>query len=425
MSPAAPQGAGAEFRRGWRALLACSIGNGTGLSGLAFYTFGVFVVPLVEAFGWARGQVTIAASFLIIGTAITAPIIGSIIDRFGARRVALLSLVALGLGYALLSQLGGAIGMFYAAWLGLSLLGGGTTPVVWTRTVNVWFDRGRGLALGLALAGSGLAGVFAPSLITRAIAAYGWQGGYLAIAAFILAIALPAIALLFVDRPPAAAADASRSGASQGAAADSAAPVVLPGLTRDAAVRTATFWKIAIGFFLVSSVVAALIINLVPLLIDRGLTRADAAGIAGIMGIAVLVGRVGIGWLLDRFPASWVTRILLGLCALGCWVLSLPGTPTWVIAPCVLSLGLAAAAEVDLVAYLTSRFFGMRAYGEIYGWQLTAFYLGAALGPLAAGLAYDRFGSYQPTLYFAVFSLVLGALVIGTLGRPPDFGRGH
>ena len=74
-----------EFARGWRTLIAASIGNGTGLSGLAFYTFGVFVLPLTTAFGWSRGEVSIAASFLIVGTAITAPVIGTIIDRFGAR----------------------------------------------------------------------------------------------------------------------------------------------------------------------------------------------------------------------------------------------------------------------------------------------------------------------------------------------------
>ncbi|MCC6171251.1 MAG: MFS transporter [Gammaproteobacteria bacterium] len=137
-----------EFRRGWRTLLASGMGNGAGLGGLPVYTFGVFVVPLVEAFGWTRGQISSAASFLIVGSALTAPIIGGIVDRYGVRRVGLASMIALALGYALLTQLGGTIAMFYAAWLALSLIGGGTTPVVWTRTVGVWFDRGRGLAAG-------------------------------------------------------------------------------------------------------------------------------------------------------------------------------------------------------------------------------------------------------------------------------------
>jgi MFS family permease len=402
----------AEFRRGWRSLLAAAIGNGSGLSGLAFYTFGVFVLPLVAAFGWTRGEVSIAASFLIIGTAITAPLVGSVIDRFGARRVGLVSMVALAVGYAALTTIDGSIGMFYVAWLGLSLIGGGTTPVVWTRTVNIWFDRGRGLALGLALAGSGVAGVFAPVLVTRIIAEYGWQAGYLAIGGFLLVVSTPLVALLLKERPTAPPLAAG----SAGTAADSAEP--LPGLELDEALRQVAFWKIAVGFFLVSAVIAALIINLIPLLVDRGLDTQQAASIAGVMGIAVLVGRVAIGVLLDHFPAPLVAGVVLGLCALGCFALALPGASTWLIGLSVLSLGLAAAAEVDLVAYLSSRFFGMRAYGKVYGWQLTSFYLGAALGPLAAGMAYDRFGSYLPTLYFATGALIFGALVTSTLGKP-------
>ena len=89
-----------EFKRGWRSLLAAAIGNGSGLSGLSFYTFGVFVLPLSAAFGWTRGEVSTAASFLIIGTAITAPLIGSVIDRYGARRVGITSMIALAFVYA-------------------------------------------------------------------------------------------------------------------------------------------------------------------------------------------------------------------------------------------------------------------------------------------------------------------------------------
>jgi MFS family permease len=402
-----------EFRRGWRTLLASSMGNGSGLSGLPFYTFGVFIVPLVTAFGWTRGQVSIAASFMIFGTAITAPIIGSVVDKLGTRRVALFSLAAVGLGYLALSQLGNSIALFYAAWLLMALIGGGTTPVVWTRAVNMWFDRGRGLALGLALAGSGVASIFAPAATTSLIKTYGWQGGYLGLGLFILFISIPFIAALFKERTR-----DNSDGTPASAASDH-----LPGLTLQESLRTASFWKISGGFFLVSAVIAALIINLVPLLIDRGMSQLDAAKVAGVMGLAVMGGRVGVGFLLDRFHAPLVARILLGASAAGCVLLAVEGAPTWAIIMCVVSLGLAAAAEVDLVAFLTSRCFGMKSYGKIYGWQLTAFYLGAAVGPFCAGLAYDHYQSYVQTLYFAAAALVFGAIVIGTIGRPPDFSK--
>ena len=406
-----------EFVRGWRTLLACSVGNGSGLSGISFYTFSVFVLPLVSAFNWRRGDVASAASFLIFGTAITAPLVGSFIDRFGAYRVSLISLFMLVIGYCLLTTQHGEIGMFYAAWLAMSLVGGGTTPVVWTRCANLWFDQSRGLALGIALAGSGLAGVLAPPLTNRAIQTWGWQGGYLAIAAFILVVTIPLIALLYRDRPDTTAAQSGRTADAVG----TALVAEQPGYTLREAVRNVAFWKLAIGFFLVAGVIAGIIINLVPLLVDHGMDRTGAAQVAGIMGLAVMLGRVGIGFLLDKLAASWVAAVLLLTCAAGCYVLSRTGTPTWVVACCVISLGLGAAAEVDLLAYLSSRYLGMKAYGSIYGLQLSVFYAGAAIGPAAVGKSFDHYQSYVPALFFAVGSLAFGALIISTLGRPPDF----
>lgn len=404
-------GKSSEFNRGWRVLLASSLGTAAGMSGIPFYTFGVFVVPLTLAFGWTRGQTSGAASCFIVGTAITAPLIGSLIDRIGARTVALVSLFALSLGYAALTQLTDNLYMFYAAWLLIALIGGGTTPVVWTRTIIMWFDRSRGLALGLTLAGSGLAAIFGPVLGTKLIQAYGWQGGFLGIGAFILFVALPIVAFLLKERVPAPAATA-----------ETASHVVeqVTGFTFAEAVRTVAYWKIAIGFILIAGAVGGIIINVVPLLIDRGLTATQAAGVAGTLGIAVLTGRIGVGLLLDRFPASAVAGLLFSITALGCVMLTIEGAPVWMLMVSVITLGLAAAAEVDLVAFLVSRHFGMKAYGRIYGSQLTTFYAGAAIGPLLIGAAYDHFGNYDVVLYAVASTLVLGAIVLGTLGRPAN-----
>ena len=401
-----------EFRRGWSSLLACSLGNGSGLSGLAYYSFGVFVIPLTEAFGWSVGEVTVGSSFLILGTAFTAPLVGSLIDRYGAYRVCLVSFAALVAGFALLTRLNGNIALFWSAWLLMSLVGGGTTPVIWTRSVGLWFDAGRGLALGLALAGSGLAGLLAPPLITKAIKSWGWQGGYMVVGAFILTVAIPLLALLFKERPDASATPSKQDSPS----------VSLDGMSTGEALRQASFWKIALGFFLVAGVIGGLIINLVKLLVETGMDRVAAASIASVLGLAVIVGRIGIGFLLDRLAAPLVACVILLLCALGCFALSVKGLPMWALSLCVVALGLGAAAEVDLVAYLTSRYLGMKAYGRIYGLQLSAFYLGAAIGPAAIGYSFNHFKSYSPALNFAVGALGLGALVIATLGKPPDFG---
>ena len=401
-----------EFKHGWKILLASSVGIASGLSGLAFYTFGVFIVPLEEAFGWSRGDLSIASSFLIIGTAITAPIIGTIIDKYGARRVGLWSTLALSLGYFALTQIQGSIWTFYIGWLLIALIGGGTTPVVWTRAINIWFDKGRGLALGLTLGGSGMSGIFGPILVTLLIGMYGWQGGYVGVGALILIVALPVLYLMFNDQ---ASEDETHIHHTV------PKPEDLTGLTLQESLRSVTFWIIAGGFFMVSGVVASLIINVVPMLIDRGLTAVVAAQIAGTLGIAVVIGRVGIGYLLDQFRAALIARVLIGLTAVGCLLLTIEGAGTWVAVISVMSMGLAAAAEVDLVAYLSSRYFGMKSYGKIYGWQISAFYLGAAVGPIAVGIAYDAFNSYVQVLYTCSVLLLIGAIVVGSLGTPPDF----
>ena len=249
------------------------------------------------------------------------------------------------------------------------------------------------------------------------IATYGWQGGYIGVGAIILLLAVPVLFLLFKDEVP-QASEVVDSTATMTAAAS---PGSLTGFTLQESIRSVPFWIIAGGFFLVSGVVAGLIINIVPMLIDRGMTAVDAAQIAGSLGIAVVIGRVGIGYLIDKVRAPLVARVLLGLTAIGCGLLSIGGAPTWLVVISVMSMGLAAAAEVDLVAYLTSRYFGMKSYGKIYGWQITAFYLGAACGPIVVGILYDHFGSYLQVLYGAGTILFFGALVVGSLGQPPDF----
>ncbi|MEQ8736069.1 MAG: MFS transporter [Rhodospirillaceae bacterium] len=411
-----------EFQRGWRTLLACSIGNGFGLSGFAFYTFGVFVIPLVDAFGWTRGEVSTAASFLLLGTVFTAPIVGTIVDRYGAKRVGLISMACLCIGYASLTQLGGGIAFFYAMWLLMSIVGGGTTPVVWTRAVNLWFDKGRGLALGLALAGSGLAGIVGPGVATALIESFGWQAGYLGISAIILVIALPLIALLFNDHAP-SVAQAKQSDNAAVQASTTVHQSGHAGLTFQESYKTVVFWKIAIGFFFISAIIAGLLINLIPLLIDRDMSAMDAAKIAGVLGFAVLFGRIAVGFLIDHFRAPLVAALLFSATAAGCFLLTLDSAPSWVFLIAVITLGLSAAAEIDLVAFLVSRFFGLKAYGKIYGSQLSVFYLGAAVGPLAVGMSFDIFGSYEVALYAAIVILLFGSIVIGGLGKPRNFSE--
>lgn len=386
-----------ELGRGWKILLACMVGVGFGATGLPFYTMGLFLKPLSAEFDWSAATVAGAAMCLQVGLLVTAPFVGKVVDRFGARRVALLSLLGLAAGFVALTQLRGSVTALYASWLALALLACGTTPVVWTRTVNAWFDRSRGLALGLTLAGTGLAAILGPILIGGVIAAHGWRAGYWTMAAAVVLGALPLIALLLREAP-----------------AQMANTVTVAARGLAGALRTRQFWQCAVGFLLAGGAIAALIVHMVPAMIDGGLPPARAAAFAGLMGVSIIVGRVGLGFLADRFHAPFVGFGFLLLPVLGVYLL-IQGQPVLAI----LAIGLAAGAEVDLLAYLTARYFGLAAYGEIYGWQLSAFSLGAGLGPMLLGAARDHWGAYPPGLAACAVLIVVGAALIASLGRFP------
>jgi predicted MFS family arabinose efflux permease len=399
---------GSEFRRGWKVVIASSIGVAVGLGGIPFFTLGVFMKPLAEAFGWSRAEIAATSLCLSIGSGLTAPVVGRLVDRLDVRRVALVSLAAMVVAYLALTQLRGDIRMLYLGVFTLALCGCGSSPLVWALTVSTWFDRARGLALGLTMAGSGVAAILAPRLVDRLIEAYGWQAGYIGIALFTGLFAFPIVFLLFDGKRPHRAAGAGVQPATSGMAVG-------------AALRSPRFWQLAAGILLVNGAVGAILVNLVALLTDAGLTRASATGIAGLLGFAVVIGRLVIGFLLDRFRAPRVAAIVLTVPAIGLELLAgFPGVEGLMIAA-ALMFGFASGAEVDLLAYLTSRLFGLRAFGAIYGLLLIAFLLGGGIGPILMGHVHDTNGNYGPALAGGGVICFAGALLLGSLGRFPSF----
>jgi cyanate permease len=179
------------------------------------------------------------------------------------------------------------------------------------------------------------------------------------------------------------------------------------------------YWRLLVAFFLISVVVGGLIVSLPPMLADRGIPLADAGRALGLLGFAIIAGRLTIGWLVDRFPARVVAPVYVLLPALSCTLLAQGVAVT----PSILLIGLSAGAEVDLLAYLMSRYFGMRHYSKIYGWALSAFSAGAGMGPIFAGRVHDLTGTYVAALYSFAVMVVVAAGLIGTLGAPGTVKR--
>lgn len=398
---------GGEFRRGWPVLLACLVGVATGASPVPYNTIGFFMPELARTHGWSFGAMSLGITIFGVLAAFLAPVFGAMADRYGARRVALVSLALFGLAFGSFAFIGTEIWTFYAVWVLLGLVGIGSTPVTFSRLVNLWFFRNRGLALGIMLIGTSLAAVIIPPLVTWAIGAHGWRTAHLVIAGLPLLVGLP-VGLLLLREPKAE----ERPAGDVSAAA---------GVTLAEALRDRRFWVIFASIFLVAFAYGGAHIHMPEIVKLHGFPPERAANIMQILGLAILSGRLVTGFLLDRFWAPAVCLPILSLPAIAAFSLAGTAPDFALVAAAAFLLGFAAGAESDLIAYLASRYFGMANYGRIYGTLYMAFALASAISPAIYGRVRDVTGTYDPMLFAAAGLFVGGALLLLTLGRYPEF----
>lgn len=403
-----------EFTAGWKPLLGATVGAGCGITSVVFYTHGIFAVPIVESTGWQRGQVQFAFTLMSLMAVVTAPAIGAVIDRVGPRRVALISVFTFFLGFSLLALTGASLLGYYAAFLAMAVLGAGTLPVTWTSVVNQWFHRNRGLALGIALSGTGIAATIAPAYAGWLIARTGWQSAYFWLALTTTIIALPFVVMFF--RSP------QSPGGDEGDTDQAPAAANLhAGIEFSEALRGYRLWILCLSVFLVAGSVAGMITSFVAQLTDKGFALADAAAFASVIGISVISGRLLAGVLVDRLWAPAVAAVLLACPAVAAVALDSVALTPMVATFCAALIGLAAGAELDLMAFLSSRYFGLRRYASIYAVTFVFFSISAGLAPAFFGWIYDYYGSYSLALRVVAGACAVGAVAMLTLGPYPDF----
>ena len=472
-----------EFRRGWPVVTAAAVGIGLGLSPLPFYTIDVMVKPLGEEFGWTRGDVYASLAIYTLGAFLMSPVIGMLSERFGARRVGIVSILTFSLAMMALALNDGDKTRYVLLWLLLAIAGAGTLPITFTRPINTWFDRRRGFALGLALIATGVFGALAKSFAQYMVDWVGWRGAYVALGLLPLTIALPIALLTFRDlgdKPPRDAAlvrfkapvlAVSIAGAAalvwfafsfvwpqmqqrglrleygmafafmalvlaaplallvfdirtapEGARGPGA-KVELPGLTLGGALRTWRFWLLAVCFVPISYALGAIIPSLVPLLGSKGYAVPDAVALATLTGLAVLAGRLIGGFLIDRFWAPLVAFVFLASPAFALHLLAQETVSRDVATLAILMIGFGAGVEYDFMAYLVSKYFGMKRYSSIYGAIYGFFALGAGLGPKIMNDLADAHG-WEATLNSAALLLFVSTVPLLFLGRYRDFSKG-
>ena len=372
------------------------VGNGP----IMQFTFGIFLLPVTKEFGWSRSS---AASALVIGltmTAICMPFAGRLIDRFGIRRVTLPAIVLFAGCLAALGLWAKTPATFVALYALMGVAAAGQTPLPYAKAIASWFDARRGLALGIAMSGVGLGAALVPQWAQWLVMNAGWQYAYLGLAALVLACGVPAVALAVREAGP---AGTHRS------AGDA------PGLSGIEALKNAAFWKLALAFFAVALATNGTIAHVVPLLVDRGIAPQLAAGAMAFAGLALTGGRLFAGYLLDRLHAPYVATIFVLLPLTGIAML-LAGVSPQIAPVAIVLIGLGLGAEVDLIAYLLSRYLGIRCFGELYGYLFSVFMLGSGLGPWVMGFAFDRTGSYGLALGAFLVALVLACTLLLRLG---------
>jgi MFS family permease len=401
-----------ELARGWKPLVACAAGIGLGTSGLQTFTAGVFAVALERQFGWSRSQILSAVLLQTAAIFFVGPFVGKLADRIGARPIAICSTIALGLGTAAFSLITSHIWTFYLAYGLMSLGSLGTLPPIYAKVLSLWFDRRRGLAMGLALSVTGISGMVLPIYVQTLIGSVGWRGAYVGLGLVPIVIALPCI-LLLLPRG---------LGPGEGSPLSAPIPEIVAGdgLSVRSGLGSYRYWLMAVIALATGIGLTGILFNLVPMLIDRGFKPAEAATIFGIYGLVVVLGRLLTGWLLDRFWAPAIgCCFLIGPC-LGTLLLRSGTGSAGVVALAVVLLALSSGSELDLLAYMTSRYFGRRNFSVLYSGQYAFFVVGAAGAPLFAAI-HDVYGSYGSILTVTSALFAVSAAAILTLGRYPHF----
>lgn len=373
---------------GWLVVLAAYFGAMVSFGSLLVFTFSVFVKPLSGAFGWSRESISSAFGLAALTIAVCSPPLGHLLDRFGPRRVILPCMAVFGAAFASLGLLTPRLAHLYAVFVLLGVVGNGTTQMGYSRAVSTWFDKRRGMALALMMAGVGTGSIIFPPIAQALIGGYGWRTAYVVLGSLVLVLGLPLTALFVRERP--------RHGV-LGCYTGASGHSVAGGVTVSRGLGSRAFWILTGTLFLSSVSMNAAITHLSPLLTDRGVPAASAALAASVMGLASFLGRLLTGMLLDRFFGPRVGFCLCSMSAAGILLLSHAASTAVGLSAAVL-IGLGIGAEANLTPYLLTRYFGLRAFSTLYGFTWTAYAVAGAIGPVLMGRAFDATGSYSSLL---------------------------
>ncbi len=391
-------------------------------AGLGFYSLGVFVVPLEDEFGWSRGQVSIGIATATIVSGVMAPVVGLAVGRLGARQILAAGATGMGVCFALLGATWSLV-YLYAMFAMMAVGRAGIMQVPVSQVVANWFERRRGLAMGITMTGIGFGGLVMAPWCKVLISLLGWRSTFAIMGMTIIAVALPLILLIVRQHPadrgllPDGASSASASGASRPDSDRKPGPLGQPWAISEA-IRTRAFILATAAIGLGFASLGAVLLHTSPYMEDRGVAPEVAGLILGLVAGMGILGKIGSGHLADRLPPHQVLTGVFLMEAAGLTILISTDSAIG-IAAFVLIFGYSMGAVVALQPLVVVYYFGLASVATIMG-AMTAFSsMFAAAGPVFAGFMHDLLGNY--TLAFLVFISVdcLAALLILLVGPRP------
>ena len=390
---------------GWY-IVGASIFTNALLAGIVWGGFGAFIIPIETTFGWGRTAVSGAIAMRQFESGLLAPVVGFVVDRFGARRIIILSAITTGLGLMALGWATTGLISFYVFFIVTAIGTSGVShSVTWPVIISRWFQRKRGLAVGLAVTGPTI-GTTLIILNTTLEEQFGWRtviGGY----GIVVTVLLVLMGMIARDRPEPYGLRPDGDPPARSEEGVGEEPAILledSGLSFSAVMRRGSFWLLALylgGMFVSSS--GFLMHELVYFVDDLKFSAKEAAVMVTLTFAFSAIGRIGAGWLTDRIDYRLVLSGASLLMALSfAYVLLVDVQTGWVALPFILGFGISFGSSIPMRALLGAMMFGNRALGSVVGVINGATMAAGLIGPLMLGIIFDWRGSYTLGIWIMV-----------------------
>lgn len=393
------------FSRPSGVVVASTIGVALGITSTVTAVFSLFLVPISQEFDSPRSSVSVVLIFIAIANALVYPLLGRLADRLGARKLVLIGIVLFVMSMASVSAVSGLL-QFYIAYACIGITGSTLGPILFAKTIAGWFNKNRGLFLGvMGGVGNGVGSTLMPIYALLLMTHYGWRSAYQGIAILILLIGLPVLFFLLRDPEPHTVLE--QHGESN----------AVLGFTFAEARATSVFWLVLVAISLCSGCLLGVFTHVVPMLTDRGIAIHNATAVLATFAMVTVVAQVGVGALLDKVSGPRLVAVLFVIALIGLAVFVSASSITWLVVSGAL-MGVGLGAEFGLLPYCISRYFGLKDYGSIVGFVYAVVALSTGFMPVLMDVVFDVSGNYD----LAVAAIFVGMLAgAGIIARLPAF----